>query len=68
MWPVATTFDSRAAECPYSLNSLFLRKEQKRSLCIHCMLLSFSLKTNKIQHKLHYGFTVSDSLDGERSI
>lgn len=68
MWPVATTFNSRAAECPYSLNFLCLKKGQKQILCIHCMLLSFNLQTNKIQHKLHYGFTVSNSLDGEQSI
>lgn len=29
--------------------------------CIHCTLLSFTLQTNKIHYKLHYGFTVRGS-------
>jgi len=35
---------------------------------IHCMLLSFSLWINKIQFKLHYGFTEEQSWDSEQVI
>ena len=38
------------------------------SSCIHCMLLSFSLWVNKIQFKLHYGFTEEQTQEGEQVI
>lgn len=36
--------------------------------CIHCMFLSFSLQTNKIQYRLYYGFTEEAAWGGEQGI